>query len=159
MTQVFVNYKRFEKSAIWREFHHGRPKEDTESQIFRTHKTNLPKNYSVPEGLKLFFSSVKSELIDPRNRNYAQFNLPQEELQALKELQQLQKERKVVIRACYKGAGIIVLNFEDYVKSCYEHLTSQQSHGEPYYSPASDLELEQAKRKIKNIVNEGFEIG
>ena len=107
----------------------------------------------------MFLSSVKSQLIDPRNRNYAQCNLPQEELQALKELQQLQRDRKVVIRACDKGAGIIILNFEDYVKSGYEHLTSQQSHGEPYYSPASYLELEQAKRKIKNIVNEGFEIG
>ena len=85
--------------------------------------------------------------------------MPQEELQALKELQQLQRERKVVIRACDKGAGIIILNFEDYVKSCYEHLTSQQSQGEPYYSQASDLELEQAKRKIKNILNEGFENG
>ena len=55
MTQVWVDLKRFERSAVWTEFWHGR--EDQESQepkIFKEHKTNLPKNNCVPEGLKSF---------------------------------------------------------------------------------------------------------
>ena len=46
-------------------------------------KNNLPQNYIVPEGLKTFLSSVKSEITDPRNRNTAECNLPREELEAL----------------------------------------------------------------------------
>ena len=58
MTQVFVDYKRFERSAIWNEFHFGK-ENDFEEPIFKEHKTNLPKNYSVPEDLKIFLHSVK----------------------------------------------------------------------------------------------------
>ena len=85
--------------------------------------------------------------------------MPQDELEALKQLQQLQRERKIVVRACDKGAGVMILNFDDYVKACYEHLTSHQSPDNPYYSEASDLELQQAKNNIKLTLDEGFERG
>ena len=67
ITQVLADYKRFERSVIWTEFWHGRTDCNIEKQIFKQHKTNLPKNYSVPEGLKVFLSSVKSEILDPKN--------------------------------------------------------------------------------------------
>ena len=92
MTQVWVDLKRFERSAVWTEFWHGREdQESQEPQIFKEHKTNLPKNNCVPEGLKTFLSSVRSELQDHRNRNSAECNLTKGELAALKQLQQLQK--------------------------------------------------------------------
>ena len=87
ITQVFVDYKRYERSTIWKEVFHGEEQQnEREVPIFKTQKNNLPQNYIVPEGLKTFLSSVKSEITDPRNRNTAECNLPREELEALKDL-------------------------------------------------------------------------
>ena len=159
ITQTLVEFKRYERSAIWTEFWYGKDNEQTEEPIFRTHKTNYPKKYSSPEGLKIFLGSVKSEILDPRNRNNIPCNLPPDEIQALKELQELQRCRKIVIKACDKGAGIIILNFEDYLRSCYDHLTSKQNDNEPYYTQVTDLEFEQTKKRITNILKEGLHDG
>ena len=68
----------------------------------------MPQNYSVPEGLKIFLGAVKSEITDPRNRNSKECNLPIEEINALKELIKMQRDRKIVIKPCDKGAGILI---------------------------------------------------
>ena len=120
-TQLLTELKKLERPVVWHEFWHGREEEnvnDREIPIFKTVKTNMPKNYSSPKGLKMFLGAVKSDLIDPRNRNREECNLPQDELNALKDLINLQKDRKIVIKACDKGAGIIILNFNEYVKAC-----------------------------------------
>ena len=57
---------------------------------------------------------------------------------------QLQKDRKIVVRARDKGAGVINLNFNDFMKTCYEHLTSEQSTNNPYKEVA-DIALEKDK--------------
>ena len=158
ITQTLVEYKRFERAAIWNKFHHGKDDQETNDEpIFKTYKTNLPKNYTSPEGLKTFLSSVKSELMDPRNRNYVPCNLPNDEMQALRQLQKLQREQKIVVKACDKGAGIIILNFEDYLKACHEHLTSNQKVDKPYYTEASDLDLEISKKKVNDILKEALD--
>ena len=162
LTQVLTDFKRFERSVVWHEFWYGREKdvgEERKEPIFPTHKTNMPKNHTVPEGLKVFLNSVKSELTDPRNRNKEECNLPVDELNALKQLIQLQKDRIIVIKACDKGAGIIILNFNDYMKACYDHLLSKTEDGIPYYSKVDDLEVERAKHKIKQVLEEGLEQG
>ena len=117
----------------------------------------MPKNYSVPEGLKIFLNSVKSEITHQRNRNSVKCYLPQDELQSLKELEQLQRDRKIVVKAGDKGAGIVIVNFEDYIKVCYEHLTSKQTNDQQYYSEVTDLNLEQAKQDINNVLKEGLD--
>ena len=117
----------------------------------------MPQNYSVPEGLKIFLSSMKSEIQDHRNRNQVKCNIPNDEVQALKELVRLQRERKIVIKACDKGAGLIILNFEDYMKECYIHLNSKNSNGKPYYSEVDDIALDQAKHNIKSILDKALE--
>ena len=100
-------------------------------------------------------SSIRSEIMDTRNRNTEKCNLPVEEISALKELIKLQKDRKIVIKACDKGAGIIILNFNDYMKTCYEHLLSslpKQSEAEEpsmYYKAVNEFALEHASNKIK----------
>ena len=43
-------------------------------------------------------------------------------MNALKDLVKLQKERKIVIKQCDKGAGLIILNFEDYMTAANKHL-------------------------------------
>ena len=70
ITEVLVDYNRFSRAAIWTEYWYGR--EATEkytSPIFKMRKTNLPKNYATPKGLKTFLSSIRSEILDHRNRN------------------------------------------------------------------------------------------
>ena len=149
ITQTLVEFRKFERSAVWHEFHHGREDNtDFKDHIFKEEKTNMPSKYSVPEGLKIFLSAIKSEIQDPRNRNNIPSNLPNDEQQALKDLIQLQKDRKIVVKACDKGAGVIILNFNDYMKTCYEHLTSEQSPNNPYYVEVDDIALDMAKKKI-----------
>ena len=152
-----VDYKRYERSVVWKEFWHGRDQETSEQPIFKTQKSNMPKDYLVPEGLKIFLNSVKSEILDPKNRNATECNLPTVELEALKELIKLQRERQIVIKACDKGAGIIILDFDDYVKACYEHLTSEVSPGKPYYSLVNALDVDKTKLKITNVIKEGLD--
>ena len=72
---------------------------------------------SVPEGLRIFLSSIKSEIQDPRNRNQALPNISDDEMEAMKQLIQLQRERKIVVKAYDKGAGIIVITFVDYMQT------------------------------------------
>ena len=86
LTQVLVDFNRFARAVIWQEFWFGRDKDNTDYKpIFKTHKTNFPKNYSSPASLKMFLSSIKSEIMDPRNRQVEESNLPPEEVKALKE--------------------------------------------------------------------------
>ena len=61
----------------------------------------------------MYFSvaAVKSEIMDPKNRNVVKSNISEGEKEALKELVKLQKERQIVIRPCDNGAGIIILDF------------------------------------------------
>ena len=40
----------------------------------------MPKNYCVPENLKMFLKSIKSKLQDPMNRNRETCNLPVNEI-------------------------------------------------------------------------------
>ena len=148
ITQTMVDFKRLERSVIWMEFFNGKEiNEHSEALIFKTYKNNMPKNYTVPEGLKIFLGAIKSEILDSKNRNSAECNLTREELEALKELITMQKDRKIVIKPCDKGAGILILDFEDYLKACYTHLTAEASSGEPYYSPVNVLEIEKNKNQ------------
>ena len=101
--------------------------------------------------------------MDSRNRNTEKCNLPVEEVAALKRLIKLQKERKIIIKACDKGAGIIILNFEDYMKACYEHLLAslpnQTEAEEPtmYYKAENEFAVEHASKKIKATIKEALE--
>ena len=156
ITQVRVDYKRFERSAIWQEYFYGKDEDKKEEPIFKEYKTNLPNNYTIPEGLKTFLGAVKSDITDHRNRNSVECNLPKEELEALNDLIKLQKDRKIIIKACDKGAGIIILNYKEYMRACYMHLTAEQTPGVPYYSPVSLLALEDTKTKIDTILHEAL---
>ena len=64
--------------------------------------------------------------MDPRNRKEEQCNLPKEEVIALKQLINLQKNKIIIIRPCDKGAGIVVLDFVMNMRTCYDHLLSKQ---------------------------------
>ena len=143
---------------IWKEFWYGREQdENQEKPIFKTKKNNLPRNYKSPNLLKTFLGAVKSEILDPKNRNKVKCNLPPEEIKALKELIQMQKDRKITIKPCDKGAGIIILDFEEYMRACYTHLNAEQKNpngdSQLYYIKVDSIVLEKAKDKITQIIS------
>ena len=161
ITQVLCDYEKFKRITIWKEFWYG--VEETEEKkipLFKVDKTNYPKNHTTPRGLITFLSSIKSEIMDPLNRNKVEPNLPPGEIEALKELVNLIKARKIVIKACDKGAGIMILDFEEYLRACYEHLNSTQEdeNGEehPYYLKVDAFEIVRTKRVIRNVLEEGL---
>ena len=162
LTQVLVDFKRFERSVIWHEFFYGSESDNEfNEKIFKVSKTNLPKNYKSPEGLKTYLGSIRSELMDHKNRNDVPCNLPQDEVKALRELIKLQKEKIIVIKPCDKGAGIMILDYLVYMRACYEHLMSEKilSDGESkkYYCRVDNMDLEYTKVKIRNLVQEGLD--
>ena len=155
ITQVLVDFNRFSRAVIWHEYWYGKDTDEAyKKQIFKAKKSNLPKNYSSPAGLKTFLGAIRSEIMDPKNRNTEECNIPPDEIVALKELIKLQKERVIIIKAADKGAGIVILNFQDYMKACYEHLLSsaptQNTQNDPhmYYTAVNEFALEEAKSKI-----------
>ena len=159
LTQVLCDFRYFERTMIWQEFWFGRDQDITiPPRIFKTKKTNLPKNYKTPSNLKTFLGAVKSEITDPQNRNIAKSNLPPSQAKALKELIQLQRDKQIVIKRCDKGAGVIILDYADYIKACNEHLDMKQTeeNGEetPFYSKVGPEALDKSKEKIKLILEE-----
>ena len=157
-----MDFKKFERTMIWKEFWYGSDIENNQNdQIFKSNKSNLPKKYKTPNGLKTCLSAVKSEILDPLNRNIVKCNLPAVELKALKQLIQLQKERQIVIKPCDEGAGVIILDFQDYMKSCQDHLNSQQQNtqgeSKSYYNKIDPSMVDIAKRHIKLVLEEGYD--
>ena len=160
ITQILVDYKKYERSLVWHEFWYGREDAETkyEPPMFKTNKTNFPKNYTVPEGLKVMIGAVKSEIMDPMNRNKVSCNIGKDSISALCELINLQKQRRIVIKRCDKGAGIIVLDFQDYMIACNAHLNSKLKRPDgsttPYYTKAEEKDVENAKDNLKNLIEE-----
>jgi hypothetical protein len=158
-TQIEVDLKKFKRSVLWQEFHFGSDEQKfvPEKPFFKQQKSNMPRNHNTPDDLRMFLHAIESELLDPRNRNKEDINLPIEEQEALRELIKLQKDRKIVIKPCDKGAGIIILVFKDYLKVCYEHLASKKINGQPYYEEVDQFGTDRAKAKIEAALKEGFE--
>ncbi len=157
ITQVLVDFRRFERTMVWNEFWFGRDSDtDRPKPIFRQNKTNFPKKYRSPQGLKDCLAAVKSELVDPKNRHKVKPNLPEDEIQALKMLIRLQKERQIVIKPCDKGAGILILDFKEYMRACIEHLESKTQTGKSYYKEVDEGALGEAREQIDRLIEEGL---
>ena len=162
LTQVLVDFARFERSLRWKEFCFGKEIEEERKQpIFKVKKNNLPKNHSMQNGLKTFIGAVKSEILDPNNRNKVDNNITDDEVEALKELIKLQKDRKIVIKPCDKGAGIIILDFDEYEKACKSHLESStigpNGSSVKFYAKVEKSALYETKEKIKRLLQEGVD--
>ena len=154
ITQVLSDFKRFERRIIWKEFYYGKETDsEYSSKIFKYKKNNLPKNYKIPEELKISLETVKSEMLDPKNRNKAQCNISKAHIEALLRLIKLQRDRKIVIKRCDKGTGIIILNFEEYMRACNVHLDSKlllpDGNTQRYYTKVKESDLEIASMKLK----------
>ena len=122
-------------------------------------KTNLPKNTS--SDLKSCLSAIKSDLKDPKGRRKFKPNLPKDELVALQKLIQLQRDKQIVIKKADKGAGLVILDYDQYLQSSYDHLFSSQTQADGsklrYYEESSEYELTVTKKKIKKILDAALE--
>ena len=89
--------------------------------------------------------------MDPKNRNKAKCNISKELAEALLQLVKLQKDRQIVIKRCDNGAGIIILNFKDYMIACHRHLnailTLKDGSTQSYYTKVDKKALEKASYK------------
>ena len=65
------------------------------------------------------------------------------------------------MKRCDKGAGIIILDFEEYKRACYAHLNSRQTHADgstsPYYMKVEETALEDAEPKRNDILQEALD--
>ena len=106
-------------------------------------------------------TATKSEILDPKNRNKARPNLPPAEMKALAQLIDLQRKHVITIKPCDKGAGIIILNFTEYIRACEKHLNCEQIQSDgsrkPYYRKVKDDVLDEVRTKINDVVEEAFD--
>ena len=78
---------------VWKEYHSGKENdEDRQTPLFKSKKTNFPKNHPTPKGLKEYIGAVKSDLLNPYNRNKVVNNLTEDETDAINHINKLQKE-------------------------------------------------------------------
>ena len=76
VTQVLTDFRRFERSMVWNKFWFGRETEEPyEKPLFQKKKHNFPRNYRSPKGLQDYLAAVKSDIMDPHNRNKVKSNL------------------------------------------------------------------------------------
>ena len=162
ITQLLTDLKKFERTMLWTEFWYGKESDHVNDQnIFKKIKTNLPKNHPTPSGLKIYLAAVKSDILDPQNRHNNKNNITPGEKQALSALISLQKQKKIVIKPCDKGAGIIVLNHKDYIESCVNHLNSKLTLTDGsafnYYEQVDNHFVNKTKSFIKLVLEEGLD--
>ena len=67
-----------------------------------------------------------------------------------------------MIKRCDKGAGIIILNYNDYIYACNKHLNSKQiledGSETRFYTEVQPKLLDKTKNKINLILQEAFQI-
>ena len=158
-TKLLVEFKYFERSLLWKDYWSNQPPQEEEYKpgIFKKKKSNFPKDHHPPKALKDFISATRSELEDPQNRNKnIHPNITSDEAQALSELINLQKNRVITIKECDKGGGIIILDTDEYIRSCNQHLSSKLKNSDgsesPYYCKVGEEFLEKAKSEILNVL-------
>ena len=108
-------------------------------------------------------AATKSEILDPENRNKSRPNLPPGEMKALARLIELQKQQVITIKPCDKGAGIIILDFQEYIRACEVHLSAEQTQldgsTKPYYQKVEEDAIEEIRKKVNEVVEEAFDNG
>ena len=169
MTEILADHLKFSRRMQWTEQFYNENEETEESNfipsIFKQEKTNFPSKSNIARPLHTFLNTVESNLqnrtlwnkkhLNPKIRN-----LPDDEFEAIQNLVRLQKERQIVVKPADKGSGIVVVDYDDYVDSCNQHLLSSQQQPSgpslPYYKPSSEKDLDTMKQKITSVLKDGL---
>ena len=88
--------------------------------------------------------------------NKVKTNISKEELEAVKTLITLQKERVIIIKPCDKGGGIKICDFDKYSELCINHLESKTVTNKKIYRESSETELIEMKQKIRTHLRSGL---
>ena len=76
ITQILTDFRRFERTMVWVEFWNGREQNEIyKPPIFKQKEHNFSRKYKTSRGLQDYRAAVKSEIIDPKNRNRVRINL------------------------------------------------------------------------------------
>ena len=147
---------------MWKEVFYNQKDEEYTPPIFKEEKTNVPNQNMVPKPLQTMLNTVESNLQDKRNWNHQHLkvrNLPKEEYLALLKLIEMQNDRLIVVKPADKGAGIVIMNYDDYVTSCNKHLTATQPQPAgpplPYYKKATTQDFNKLKQSIDAVLDFG----
>ena len=66
-----------------------------------------------------------------------------------------------MIKQCDKGARVMIMDFDDYMKAAKEHLkeTIEVKDGinKPYYEKVNEGDLVKAKQKITELLQSGYD--
>ena len=160
ISEIKTDCKMFNRRCLWKESNHLKEKEEYKPSIFKQEKTNIPPG-PTPRALTGFLSTVESnlsnrslwnkDLLNPNRRN-----ISKEEYSALLNLQRLQNEKQIIVKPADKGSGTVILNYDDYIDSCNQHLNSKQLQPDgtnlPYYVRATEQELKVAKKRISSVL-------
>ena len=69
---------------------------------------------------------------------------------------ELQKQQVITIKPCDKGAGIIILDFPEYINACEKHLKAKQSQSDGSQKPYYQEVEEDIRLKVNQIVKDAF---
>lgn len=167
-SEIRTDCRMFNRRCLWKEKMWDNNQDNYIPPIFKEEKTSMPTG-PTPRYLTGFLNTVESNICNRHNWNTdllnpARRNITEQEYTALLNLQQLQHDQQIIIKPADKGSGIVILNYDDYVASCTEHLNLQQKQSDgsslPYYIKATDQEVKLAKREIskalENAKNNGW---
>ena len=163
-SEILTDLHKFERRVLWTEFFFGKDNTNYIPPIFRKEKANLPPG-PAPKPLQAFLNTVSTNirsksswnkhLIDPTRKN-----ISKDEERALNQLISYQKQQRIVIKPADKGAGICIIDYDDYVIDCRTHLASKQNQANgpplPFYRPANDQDLVIAKHTILQTLKLGL---
>jgi hypothetical protein len=129
----------------------------------KVRKTNLPRGWAPPKALQDFESSNSFNLVSPNNLRKISPNISPMTRAAITDLQELSKERVVIIKPTDKTGGLAVLPFPAYDKAMRETLSetfvNDEGEEKPKYPSTSPAKLKEEFRAINKILKEGFEKG
>ena len=125
-------------------------------------KTNLPRGWQPPRALRDFESAVSFNATSPSNLVTIRPNLSPIEAAAIKDLQQLSRERVVVIKPTDKTGGLAMLPFGGYnaaMKTILAERFEEEGLQKPTYPPSSQAKVKKDFQAIVKILKEGCEKG
>ena len=169
-TEVKVSNFKWSRNMQWRQVFHGKDEEgdkeesDEVPNILKkaSEKCNLPKGTSMPSELKNCIAATTYDILSLNLRPYCS-NLSKEERQALEELKELQKERKLVIKRSDKKGGWVITNFKVYQeegdKKLKETFIDENGDLKPKYKEVNESVLKKQHKDLVAMAREGVEQG
>ena len=126
-------------------------------------KTNLPRGWNPPKALQDFEFANSFNLVSPNNLRNIHLNISPTTRAAIKDLQDLSKERVVVIKPTDKTGGLAVLPFPAYNQAMRatlaETFINDEGEEKHKYPATTKVKLKEEFKGIKKILKEGCERG